>query len=219
MAKKRRQRSKEWYDRHRQDAFVQRARQEGYRSRAAFKLEEIDRRDRLLKPGMRVVDLGAAPGGWAQLASNKIGRQGILVCIDLLPMKPIRGVSIIQADFLDQDAKYKIINALGEQKADLVISDMAPNLSGITVSDQARSLELLHGVLLSCRSLLRPGGDLVVKLFEGEGVADFRQACSRDFVCCNIRKPDASRARSREHYLVAKGFRNEVVVPVEEENS
>lgn len=219
VTNKRRQRSKEWYDRHRKDTFVQRARQVGYRSRAAFKLEEIDRRDRLLKPGMKVVDLGAAPGGWAQLVSNRIGNNGILVCIDLLPMKPIQGVSIIQADFLDQTARDKIIQTLGGERADLVISDMAPNLSGVTISDQARSLELLQGTLMSCRSLLRSGGNLVVKLFEGEGITDFRRACSRDFTRCNTRKPDASRSRSREQYLVAKGFRNEVVVPVERENS
>ncbi len=201
-----RRRGRQWLARHRADAFVRRARSDGYRSRSAFKLAEIDRRDRLLRAGMTVLDLGAAPGGWSQYAAQRLGGKGRIVAVDLLAMEPVPGVEFLQADIRDDDLATRVMARLG-RPADLVICDMAPNITGVAVTDQARYLELLEAVLECCRAVLREGGTLLVKLFEGEQAQSFRAHCESLFTRVATRKPPASRSQSREFYLLAVGFR------------
>jgi 23S rRNA (uridine2552-2'-O)-methyltransferase len=204
---KRKRGKREWIARHLDDAYVKRARKEGYRSRAAFKLEEIDRRDHLLQGGMRVVDLGAAPGGWCQYASKRVGSGGKIVAVDLLPMEPVAGVEFLRGDFTEPSVVERVRECLGDDPVDLVISDMAPNISGIASADQAKSIGLAESVLAFAREILKPDGCMLVKVFQGAGFDAFRQEMGRGFKRLLVRKPEASRSRSREVYLLGTGFK------------
>ncbi|HSF48411.1 MAG TPA: RlmE family RNA methyltransferase [Burkholderiales bacterium] len=199
--------SRAWMRSHVGDPYVRRARREGYRSRAAYKLLEIDARDRLFKPGMTVIDLGAAPGGWSQVAAAKVEPHGKVIAIDLIEMEPISGVTFIQGDFEQPEAQATLRKALGGQAAGIVICDLAPNLSGIAATDQARSMRLAEQALLFCDGGLKPGGSLLVKTFHGAGLREFTEAMRRSFLTVMTRKPSASRSRSSEIYLLGKGFR------------
>ena len=203
--------SRRWLDRHLSDAYVKRAVQEGYRSRAAYKLLEIQERDRILKPGMSVVDLGAAPGGWSQVVRRLVGHQGQVLAMDILPMEPIPEVTFLLGDFREATVLDQLRAALAGASVDLVLSDMAPNLSGIVAVDQARALYLCELALDLARQVLKPGGTLAVKAFQGEGFDAFFRLMREAFAQVHIRKPEASRRESREVYLVAKGFRGEAV--------
>jgi 23S rRNA (uridine2552-2'-O)-methyltransferase len=198
---------KAWMQEHVNDPYVQEAQRRGYRSRAAFKLIELDARDRLLRPGMRVVDLGAAPGSWSQVLRERLGPSGRIVAIDLLEMDPVAGVTFVQADFRDDEGLAALETALANAPVDLVVSDMAPNLSGIDPVDQARSVHLGELALEFAISHLREGGDLVVKVFQGSGLAELQRAIAARFAKVYVRKPKSSRDRSRETFLVGKGFR------------
>jgi 23S rRNA (uridine2552-2'-O)-methyltransferase len=199
--------SRRWLDRHVGDEYVQRARAEGYRSRAAYKLLELQQRDQLLRPGMRVVDLGAAPGGWSQVAAQAVGGGGRVVALDLLAMEPIEGVDCIQGDFREQAVLAQLNALLGGEPLDLVLSDMAPNVSGMKVVDQPRSIYLAELALELAMTALKPGGSLVVKAFHGAGFDELVKLMRQHFERVVSRKPKASRPQSREDYLVAKGFR------------
>jgi 23S rRNA (uridine2552-2'-O)-methyltransferase len=199
--------SKAWMREHINDPYVQRAKAEGYRSRAAYKLLELDKKDRLLVAGQLVVDLGAAPGSWSQVAVARLGTKGRVVAVDLLPMEPMAGVRFVQGDFREQAVLDALMLALGGRKADLVISDLAPNLSGIGVSDQARSIHLCELALEFARECLAPGGSLLVKVFQGAGFTEFLAGMRKSFVKVGSRKPEASRGRSSEMYLLGKGFK------------
>ena len=199
--------SKAWMQRHINDAYVQRAQREGYRSRSAYKLLEINERDKLLLPGKIVVDLGAVPGGWSQVAGARVGPRGKVFAIDLLPMEPVAGVTFVQADFREDEGLAALERALGGRKLDLVVSDLSPNLSGVEAADQARAIHLGELALEFARNWLQPGGDLVVKAFQGEGFAEFRRMLEAKFTKVYVRKPKASRDRSREVYIVAKGLK------------
>lgn len=199
--------SKAWMREHINDPYVQKAKAEGYRSRAAYKLLELDKKDRLLAPGLLVVDLGAAPGSWSQVAAAKLGAKGRVVAVDLLPMEPLRGVRFVQGDFREQAVLDALLAALGGTKADLVISDLAPNISGIPVSDQARAMHLAELALEFAGQCLKPGGSLVVKVFQGVGFTEFLAAMRKAFAKVGSRKPEASRGRSSEMYLLGKGLK------------
>jgi 23S rRNA (uridine2552-2'-O)-methyltransferase len=199
--------SKAWMREHINDPYVQRAKAEGYRSRAAYKLLELDKKDRLLVSGQLLVDLGAAPGSWSQVAVAKLGCKGRVVAVDLLPMAPLPGVQFVQGDFREQEVLDALIVALSGRKADLVISDLAPNLSGIGVSDQARSMYLCELALEFARQCLKPGGSLLVKVFQGAGFTEFLAGMRKSFVKVGSRKPEASRGRSSEMYLLGRGFK------------
>jgi len=186
---------------------VKRARHEGYRSRAVYKLEEIDQRDHLLKAGSTIVDLGAAPGGWCQYVRRRFGDRIRVVALDVLPMDPVEGVTFLQGDFGDPAVLERLEQALAGAAVDLVLSDMAPNISGIDSADQAASVNLAELAVEFARAHLRPGGALLVKLFQGEGFDDFLRNLRQTFEKVSIRKPQASRARSREIYLLARGLR------------
>jgi 23S rRNA (uridine2552-2'-O)-methyltransferase len=205
---KRSRTSKAWMREHVTDPYVQLANKEGYRSRAVYKLIELDERDHLLKPGMTVVDLGAAPGGWTQVAAKKIGLSGVLVAFDILPMDPVHGALFIQGDFREDAALAQLDAALHGRPVDLVISDMAPNISGIGVADQARSMHLAELALEFSRQRLKPGGNFLVKVFQGEGFDDFVREMRASFSQVLIRKPKASRDRSTEVYMLGKGLRD-----------
>jgi 23S rRNA (uridine2552-2'-O)-methyltransferase len=197
---------KAWMHEHVTDPYVREATRRGYRSRAAFKLMELDDRDRFLRPGQTVVDLGAAPGSWSQVLRERLGRQATIVAVDLLPMEPVPGVATLTADFERDEGLAAVEEALGGRPVDLVLSDMSPNLSGIDVVDQSRSIALAELALDFAGSHLRAGGDLVVKVFQGAGLEAFQRAVRERFEKAYLRKPGASRDRSREHYVVAKGF-------------
>lgn len=207
MSKKRRASSKRWLAEHESDPHVLKARREGYRSRAVYKLEELDRRDHLLRPGISIVDLGAAPGGWCQYIGRRLGGKARVVALDVLPMDPIPGVSFIQGDFRESDVLERLEAALGAAKVDLVLSDMAPNISGVGAADQAGSVHLAELALDFARNRLKPGGVFVTKLFQGEGFDEFLRNLRQAFGKVALRKPKASRPRSREIYLVARGPR------------
>ena len=198
---------KAWMHEHVTDHWVHEAKRRGYRSRAAFKLLEIAAKDRLFRPGIRAVDLGAAPGSWAQVLAEKLGPAATIVAIDLLPMDPVRGVTAIVGDFAADEGLAAVEAALGGAKVDLVVSDMAPNLSGIDPVDQARSIHLAELALDFVQRHLQPGGDFAVKAFQGEGFDAFQRQVARRFAKAYVRKPAASRDRSREVFVVGKGFR------------
>ena len=193
--------SKGWMRRHVTDAHVKKAREQGYRSRAAFKLLEIDRKDRLFKPGFRVLDLGAAPGGWLQVVTRKVGPRGRVVGVDLLPIKPIPGATIFQGDFRELDLE----GALGG-KADVVLSDMLPNVTGVPSVDQARAAELTLAGIGLCKKLLKPDGAFLVKVFHGEAFDEMLKGLKAVFQPVATGKPAASRGESRENYLLARGL-------------
>lgn len=197
--------NKAWITEHVNDAYVQRARAEGWRSRAAFKLTEVDDKDKLLKPGMTVVDLGSAPGSWSQVAARRVTPGGRLIALDLLPMEPLHGVHFIQGDFRDDQVLQGLTTALEGRQVDLVLSDMAPNMSGIAVVDQARVMLLAELTLEFCAQHLKPGGDMLVKVFQGDGFMELRKAMQEQFRTLQMRKPAASRNRSAEIYLLARG--------------
>jgi len=199
---------KAWVDEHVNDHWVKEATRLGYRSRAAFKLIEIAEKDRLFHPGMSVVDLGAAPGSWTQVLREKLGRRARIVALDILAMDPLPGVLILQGDFREAPVLAELEAALEGRKVDLVVSDLAPNLSGVASADQARSVHLGELALEFAANWVQPGGDLVVKAFQGGGFAEFQQAMQHDFDKVYVRKPKASRDRSREVYLVAKGLKS-----------
>jgi len=199
--------SKQWLRRHVNDPYVQRSKREGYRSRSAYKLTEIDDRDKLLKPGMVVVDLGAAPGGWSQVAAKRVGGAGAVVAIDLLPMEPVSGVTVIEADFSSAKGVAAIEERLAGRKADIVLSDMAPNLTGIGVSDQARSMALAEIARDFALLHLQRQGALLVKIFQGAGYDEYLKSLRRTFEKVVVRKPDASRDESAEQFLLARGLK------------
>ena len=205
---KRSKTSKAWMREHLNDAYVQRAKASGFRARAAFKLTEIDDKDKLMRSGMTVVDLGAAPGSWSQVAAARVGLQGQVFALDLLEIAPIPGVRFIQGDFQDDTILRQLEAALGDRPLDLVISDMAPNISGVAAADQARAISLCELALDFSHSHLKPDGKLLVKVFQGGGFDEFRRAMQRAFKTVVVRKPAASRDRSTEVYLLGKGMRS-----------
>jgi 23S rRNA (uridine2552-2'-O)-methyltransferase len=204
---KRTRSSARWLAEHAADPYVQRAHAEGWRSRAAFKLEEIQRSDRLLRPGMTVVDLGAAPGGWSQFAARLLGGRGRVVALDVLAMPSLPGVEFIQGDFSDDEALARLHSLLGETKVDLVMSDMAPNMTGMSDVDHDRSMYLVDLAVEFAGQTLRPGGDLLMKVFQGREFQPLLARLRRSFESVKLRKPKASRARSSEVYVLARGYR------------
>lgn len=192
---------------HVNDAYVKRALSEGYRSRAAYKLAQIAERDKLFKPGMTVVDLGAAPGGWSQVAAQRVAPGGRVIAVDVLEMQGLAGVTVVRGDFGEAATLTELERLLGEQAADLVLSDMAPNISGIASVDQARAVALAELALDFVSNHLKPGGNFLVKLFQGSGFEEFVKAARRHFGQVLIRKPEASRSRSSEVYVLGKGLK------------
>jgi 23S rRNA (uridine2552-2'-O)-methyltransferase len=203
---KRTKSSSRWLQEHESDVYVKRAREAGYRSRAIFKLEEIQRTDRLIRPGMTIVDLGAAPGGWSQYAARVLNGKGRIIALDILPMDAIHGVEFIQGDFTDEAVLGQLLTLLGTDRPALVLSDMAPNMSGIAEVDQDRSMHLTELTLDFARQVLAPGGDLLVKTFQGRDFQPFVQQLRSLFKIVKVRKPPASRQRSPELYLLARTF-------------
>ncbi len=197
--------SKQWMHEHVTDPYVQRAQKEGYRSRAAYKLLEIDERDHLIKPGMVVVDLGATPGGWCQVVAQKLGEQGRIIALDLLPLQPLPRVEFIQGDFREDSVLAQLEEKLEGRQIGLVISDMAPNISGVSSADQARAMYLAELALDFAVNHLAPGGSYVVKVFQGVGFEDYLKLMRSHFAKVVARKPKASRDRSSEQYLVGLG--------------
>ncbi len=204
---KRSKSSARWLHEHATDPYVKRAQQRGLRSRAAFKLEELDATERLIQPGMVIVDLGAAPGGWSEYAAKVLKGKGTIVALDLLPMNPVRGVEFIQGDFREGAPLAALKAALQGRPVDLVMSDMAPNMSGIDAVDQPRALHLAELALEFSREVLRPGGTFIAKIFQGAGFDEFLRGVRREFDKVRMKKPPASRARSAEMYLLATGRR------------
>ncbi len=199
--------SKGWLKEHFDDIYVKRAQQEGYRSRACYKLLELNEKDRLFKPGMTVVDLGSAPGGWSQVAAELVGDKGCVIASDILPMDGLAGVDFIQGDFTEQESFDGIMQLIDGKPVDLVISDMAPNMSGVAAIDQPQSMNLVELALDMAKEVLAPGGTFVAKVFQGEGFDQLLLEMRSCFKSVKSRKPDASRARSREIYQIAKGFK------------
>ncbi|MGE5027763.1 MAG: 23S rRNA (uridine(2552)-2'-O)-methyltransferase RlmE [Betaproteobacteria bacterium] len=202
---KRTKTSKAWMMEHVTDPYVQRAKQEGFRSRASYKLMEIIDRDHLLKPGMRVVDLGATPGGWSQVVAQKLAGHGRVIALDLLEMAPLPGVTFIQGDFREDTVLAELVKALDGYPVDLVISDMAPNISGVSIVDQARAMHLAELALEFAAQHLKPGGNFLVKVFQGDGFDEFIRSMRRHFRQVATRKPKASRGRTNETYLLGIG--------------
>jgi 23S rRNA (uridine2552-2'-O)-methyltransferase len=199
--------SHNWLKEHFDDPYVKMAQKDGYRSRASYKLLEIQEKDRLIRPGMTVIDLGAAPGGWSQVTSRLIGGQGRLIASDILEMDSIPDVTFIQGDFTEDTVLAQILEAVGNTQVDLVISDMAPNMSGLAAVDMPRAMFLCELSLDLAGRVLRPGGDFLVKIFQGDGFDAFHKSVRQVFDKVQMRKPAASRDRSREQYLLGRGFR------------
>ncbi len=196
-----------WLQEHVNDAYVKQAQKDGYRSRASYKLLQLNEKDRLIRPGMLVVDLGSAPGGWSQVAAKLVGAKGKVVASDILPMTPVKDVDFILGDFTETAVLQQILTHLGNRRPDLIICDMAPNISGIDVADQAASMYLVELALDMARQVLKVRGDFVAKVFQGTGSDAYLKELRASFDKLVIRKPAASRPRSREVYLVAKGFK------------
>jgi 23S rRNA (uridine2552-2'-O)-methyltransferase len=196
-----------WINEHESDLYVKRSREDGYRSRASYKLLELNQKDKLIRPGMNVVDLGAAPGGWSQVAAELVGHNGRVVASDILPMDSLAGVEFVQGDFTEQVVLEKILAAVGNEPVDLVISDMAPNMSGMRAVDQPAAMYLVELALDMATQVLKPGGAFAVKVFQGEGFIPWLDEVRRNFTSCVSRKPDSSRSRSREVFVVAKGYK------------
>ena len=199
--------SANWLREHFNDPFVKQAQKDGYRSRASYKLLEIQEKDRLIRPGMSVIDLGAAPGGWAQVTSRLIGGQGRLIASDILEMDSIPDVTFIQGDFTHDEVLQQILEAVGDSHVDLVISDMAPNMSGTPEVDMPRAMFLCELALDLATRVLKPGGDFLIKIFQGEGFDMYLKDVRTKFDKVQMRKPSSSRDRSREQYLLGKGFK------------
>ncbi len=202
---KRTQSSREWLKEHFTDPFVKRAWAEGWRSRAVFKLEEIDRKEKLLKPGMVVLDLGSTPGAWSQYAKRRVGKNGTLIASDILPMEPIPGVEFIEGDFREESVFEAILAKVPLGGVDVVLSDMAPNLSGVDAIDKPRSLYLCELALDLANRALKPGGDVLIKTFQGTGFDVFVAEARKHYTRVKFAKPAASRSRSPELYLLARG--------------
>lgn len=198
--------SNQWLREHFDDEYVKKAQQEGYRSRAVYKLKEIQEKDRIIQPNFKIIDLGAAPGGWSQYAAQLIGKNGRIVASDILPMDPLAFVEFVQGDFREESVLNQLLELLGDDKAHLVISDMAPNMSGMDTVDQPRAMYLCELALDMAIKVLRPQGAFLVKLFQGEGSEVFLRDVRQHFKTVKIRKPSASRPRSREVYVLAQGF-------------
>ena len=199
--------SDRWLKEHFDDVWVKKSREDGYRSRASYKLIELDNKDRLFRPGQTVVDLGAAPGGWSQVAVERVGDNGTVVASDILEMSPIAGVAFVQGDFTEQSVLDELLDLLGERRADVVISDMAPNMSGMAAVDIPNAMGLVELALDMAQQVLKPGGVFVAKVFQGEGFDALLAEMRKSFGTVVSRKPDSSRARSREIYQVCKGFK------------
>ncbi|HRL94069.1 MAG TPA: 23S rRNA (uridine(2552)-2'-O)-methyltransferase RlmE [Pseudomonas sp.] len=199
--------SQNWLREHFNDPYVKMAQKDGYRSRASYKLLEIQEKDRILRPGNTVIDLGAAPGGWSQVTSRVLGDKGRLIASDILEMDSIPDVTFIQGDFTEDSVLAQILEAVGNHPVDLVISDMAPNMSGVKLADQARAMYLCELALDLAGQVLRPGGDFLIKIFQGEGFDVYHKQVRTMFDKVQMRKPLSSRDRSREQYLLARGFR------------
>ncbi|MGF1875444.1 23S rRNA (uridine(2552)-2'-O)-methyltransferase RlmE [Photobacterium frigidiphilum] len=196
-----------WLKEHFDDKYVQEAQKRGYRSRAIFKIEEIQKKDKLLKPGMTVVDLGAAPGGWSQYAAEVVGDEGQVIACDILSMDSLPGVSFLQGDFREEAVLSALLERIQPNMVDVVLSDMAPNMSGNLASDQPRAMYLVELALDMCRQVLAPNGSFAVKVFQGEGFDQYLAEIRNMFKVVKIRKPDSSRDRSREVYIVATGYK------------
>jgi 23S rRNA (uridine2552-2'-O)-methyltransferase len=199
--------SASWMSRHLSDPFVKQAQKDGYRSRSAYKLIELNDKDKLIRPGMRILDLGAAPGGWSQVAGKLVGSKGRVLATDILPMDGLLNVDFIQGDFTDEHIVQQLLDWLGEGKFDLIISDIAPNITGISSADQASSIYFLELALDTVRKTLKPGATFAAKMFQGSGSDQYLKELRLHFEKVLIRKPSASRKESREVYLVAKGFK------------
>ena len=200
--------SKAWMREHVTDPYVRRAKQEGYRSRSAYKLIEVLEKDKLVRPGMTVVDLGAAPGGWSQVLAPLVGSAGRVIALDVLEMAPVERVAFIRGDFSETATLERLEKELSGRPIDLVISDMAPNMSGVGLVDQARAVGLAELALEFARARLKPGGSFLVKMFQGSGIDEFRKQLAESFTTVAVRKPKASRDRSSELYLLARGRRS-----------
>lgn len=207
MGKARSKSSHRWMKEHFDDPYVKRSQKDGYRSRAVYKLEELDLKYQLLKKGITVVDLGAAPGGWSQYVSYQIGEHGNIFALDILPMDPLPDVEFIQGDFREEEVLNQLLELIGEKKADLVLSDMAPNMSGVDAVDLPKAMYLTELALELAQTTLTKGGNFVVKVFQGEGFDEYVKQCRNLFKKVMIRKPDASRPRSREVYILGQGFK------------
>jgi len=205
--KRRSRSSARWLKEHFADPFVQRAQSEGWRSRAVFKLEEIDRRLKLLKPGAVCLDLGAAPGAWSQYAARRVGARGRVVATDILPMPELSGVEFVQGDFREPEVFDRLLHLLPERQVDVLLSDMAPNLSGVDAIDQPRTMHLAELALEMAGRILKPGGNALIKVFQGSGFVELLQDGRRQFGRVKLLKPEASRSRSPEMYLLAMQFR------------
>lgn len=199
--------SSRWLQEHFKDHYVQQAQKEGYRSRAAYKLVEIQNKDKIIQAGMNVVDLGSAPGGWSQVARQYIGSRGKVVALDILPMDQMAQVEFIQGDFQEQMVLEKLLQVLDNRPVDLVISDMAPNITGVKAVDQPKSIYLVELAIELADQVLKPGGDLLMKVFQGEGFQDILHSLKSRYQKVITRKPQASRSRSSEVYLLARGFK------------
>ena len=196
-----------WLQEHVNDPYVKQARQDGYRSRASYKLIQLNEKDKLIRPGMLIVDLGSAPGGWSQVAGKLVGAKGKVVATDILPMEPVQNVDFILGDFREEAVLNQVLARLESRKPDLILCDIAPNISGIDVADQASSIYLVELALDMARHVLKPKGDFVAKVFQGAGSDAYLKELRASFQKLAIRKPAASRPRSREVYVVAKGFK------------
>src|SRR5471030_1780568 len=205
--KKRSGSSSRWLQEHFSDKYVLEAQKKGLRSRAWFKLEEIQQGDKIFRQEMAVVDLGAAPGGWSQYVATQIGRKGRIIACDILPMDPIVGVDFLQGDFRDPEVLKALLERVGDNKVQVVMSDMAPNMSGTPAVDIPKSMYLVELALDMCRDVLAPGGSFLVKVFQGDGFDEYLREIRSLFTKVKVRKPDASRARSREVYIVATGLK------------
>ncbi len=205
--KKRSSSSTRWLKEHFDDHYVQKAHKMGLRSRASFKLDEIQLQDKLIRQGMTVVDLGSAPGSWSQYVAGLIGTQGTVIACDILPMDPLPGVSFLQGDFREEAVLNALLERIGGKTVDVVLSDMAPNMSGNDTTDQARSVYLVELALDMCHKVLKQNGSFVVKVFQGDGFEQYLKDVRQAFTTVKIRKPESSRARSRETYIVATGFK------------
>lgn len=204
---KRSKSSSRWLKEHVNDPYVKQAQKDGYRSRASYKLIELNEKDRLIRPGMLVMDLGSAPGGWSQVAGRIVGDKGRVLASDILPMDSLENVDFIQGDFTDDKVFQQLLDKLDGRQPDLIISDIAPNISGVAAADQAASMYLVELVLDMVRRVLKPGGNFAVKVFQGEGSDAYLKDVRTSFEKVVVRKPDASRSRSSEVYFVAKGFK------------
>ena len=199
--------SDRWLKEHFDDVWVKKSREDGYRSRASYKLIELDEKDRLFRPGQVVVDLGAAPGGWSQVAVERVGDKGVVIASDILEMSPLAGVEFVQGDFTEQAVLDELLDLMGDRRADVVISDMAPNMSGMAAVDIPNAMGLVELALDMAQRVLKPGGVFVAKVFQGEGFDTLLADMRKSFGTVVSRKPDSSRARSREIYQVCKGFK------------